>query len=235
MPFKTKHFHIFSLCALTLLCAPFAHAQNDAPVAVPASKGDVVEIPAASNEQVPPPGMSGVNILPAKSLSTDQLSVIDPEEPTHPELRLTPDKSEIVRLDAEAGTVIVGNPNHISVMADNTRTLIVVPKMPGATYFTVMDNKGNVIMQRHVIVASPKEKYVRIRKSCVTAEDPNCQTTQVYYCPDMCHEIITSTGGDESGSAAAATTSAGEASAKVIEDLKEGQDVQNDETDTPVE
>ncbi|MBK7361953.1 MAG: hypothetical protein IPJ01_06550 [Micavibrio sp.] len=43
-------------------------------------------------------------------------------------------------------------------------------------------------MQRHVIVASPKEKYVRIRKSCASSK--GCQPTQVYYCPDMCHEII---------------------------------------------
>ena len=53
-----------------------------------------------------------------------------------------------------------------------------------------MDATGNVVMQRHVIVASPKEKYVRVRRSCATAENKNCQTTQVFYCPDMCHEIV---------------------------------------------
>ncbi len=190
---------------MTLLYAPLpVMAEDGVPTVVPGSEGDIVEMPAASSQQVPPPGMAGVNILPAKSLSTEQFSDIDPNEPTHAELRLTPDKSEIIRLDAEAGTVIVGNPNHISVMADNTKTLVVVPKMPGATYFTVLDSKGNVLMQRHVIVASPKEKYVRIRKSCATAESENCQTTAVYYCPDMCHEIISNGESKDKSSGSAA-------------------------------
>lgn len=43
-------------------------------------------------------------------------------------------------------------------------------------------------MQRHVIVASPQEKYVRIRRSCASGED-GCQATSMFYCPDMCHEV----------------------------------------------
>ena len=43
-------------------------------------------------------------------------------------------------------------------------------------------------MQRHVIVGSPKQKYVRIRKSC-SGNQKDCQPTQVYYCPDMCHKV----------------------------------------------
>ena len=189
MPLKT--FHIFAiglLCAFTAL--PVLAQEGDMPpppIGVPSGDAIVEEI-SPNSAPMPPPG--SVDILPAKSLSTEELSSIDPEEPTHPELRLTPDKSAIVRLDAEAGTVIIGNPNHISILAENTKTLVIVPKMPGATYFTIMDATGNVVMQRHVIVASPKEKYVRVRRSCATAENKNCQTTQVFYCPDMCHEIV---------------------------------------------
>jgi hypothetical protein len=131
---------------------------------------------------------AGVDILPAKTING-----VPPDMPdniaTHPSLKLTPDKSELVRLDGEAGTVIVGNPLHLSVVADSSRTLVLVPRQPGATYVVVLDRQGNVLMQRHVLVASPQEKYVRIRKSCVNSKDDNCQTTQVYYCPDTCHEI----------------------------------------------
>lgn len=108
---------------------------------------------------------------------------------THPPIRLTPDKSELIRLDEKAGSVIIGNPNHVSVLAESGETLVLVPKQAGATYVTVLNLEQQVIMSRHIIVASPQKKYVRIRKSCAGGGD-NCQPLSVYYCPDMCHEIV---------------------------------------------
>ncbi len=111
---------------------------------------------------------------------------------THPTLNLMPDKSELVRLDREAASIVVGNSSHISVLLDAPRLAVVIPRTPGATYFTVLDKEGNVIMQRHVVVAAPKKNYVRVRRSCSGATggaNNNCQPTSVYFCPDMCHEI----------------------------------------------
>jgi hypothetical protein len=111
-------------------------------------------------------------------------------EDTHPMLRLTPDKSELIRLDQDAESVIVGNPAHLGVLMDNRRLLILVPRQPGATYLTVLDAKGDIIMQRHVLVAVPGTDYVRIRRSCsAEAVSKGCQPTSVYYCPGMCHEV----------------------------------------------
>lgn len=109
---------------------------------------------------------------------------------THPTLNLMPDKSELVRLDREASSIVVGNSSHVSVLLDAPRLAVVIPRTPGATYFTVLDKDGDVIMQRHVVVAAPKKNYVRVRRSC--SGDNNrgdCQPTSVYFCPDMCHEI----------------------------------------------
>lgn len=173
--------------ALTLCVASLAliasampvFAQETAPEAVPADSGALVEI------------------LPAKSLS-GEMPYVNEDEATHPPMRLTPDKSELIRLDTEAGTVIIGNPAHLSVMAESAKTLVLIPKEIGATYLLIMDRKGETLMQRHVIVGSPKEKYVRIRKSCANSKDDACQATQVYYCPDMCHEIAGSGGEEDS-------------------------------------
>lgn len=110
-----------------------------------------------------------------------------PEHTTHTIVRLTPDKSELIRLENEAASIIVGNPAHVNVIADSSKTLVIVPRLPGATHFTVLGKKGQVIMQRHVIVASPKEDYVRIKRTC--SGDDECAKTSVFYCPDMCHEI----------------------------------------------
>ncbi|NCC21508.1 MAG: hypothetical protein EOM26_03490 [Alphaproteobacteria bacterium] len=119
---------------------------------------------------------------------------------THPPLRLTPDKSELVRLNADAASIIVGNPAHANVLLDSTRLLVVVPRTPGATHFTVLDAQGQVIMQRHVIVASPKERYIRLRRTCSMGGE-NCAQTSVYYCPDMCHEIALTEGAGEAQTA----------------------------------
>lgn len=172
-----------------------------------ASVGTGDALPDISNAPQPA-APQGVDILPAMSLSADEMGTIDPDMPTHPPLKLTPDKSEIIRLDHDAVTVVIGNPAHLSVLAENTRTLVMVPKSPGATYVTVLGKDGQTILQRHVIVASPAEKYVRIRKPCVNSKDDSCRTTKVYYCPDMCHEIIANEGETEIG-----TSSAGGAAA----------------------
>ncbi len=75
--------------------------------------------------------------LPAISSSTgDNMAV------THPILRLTQDKSEMVKLDQEAASVIVGNPNHVSVLLDTPDTLVIVPRAAGASHFTIMISRG---------------------------------------------------------------------------------------------
>lgn len=188
MTARLSFFHIIFMAGLSLalLSPSCATAQEQA-------------------DTMPPPGFTGVDILPAKSLSTEEREAIDPEAVTHPELRITSDKSEIIRLDHEAGTVVVGNPAHITVMAENTKTLVISPKAPGATYFTVLDATGNVLMQRHVIVGSPEKKYIRVRKSCAGMEKGDCKATQVYYCPDMCHEIIINEDSKDSKSKATLT------------------------------
>lgn len=109
-------------------------------------------------------------------------------EVSHPPVRLTPDRTEMVHLDADAGNVIVGNPAHVNVMLSDSRTLLLAPRQPGATHLTVLNAQGKVIMQRHVIVSGPKENYVRIRRTCLEGSN-NCAPTTVYYCPDICHDV----------------------------------------------
>ena len=146
----------------------------------------VLSLPATpANAQESP--LAQTDILPVKAASEVNIA-IDEANPTHPPVTLTPDKSELIRLDRKASTVLVGAPAHLNILPEGPNTLVLIPRAPGATYFTVLDEENKVIMQRHVIVASPKEKYVRIRKSCASSK--GCQPTQVYYCPDMCHEII---------------------------------------------
>lgn len=140
---------------------------------------------------------SATNIADGKAETIDMPAIATAGEDiaiTHPILNITQDKSEMVKLDHPAASVVVGNPAHISVMLDTPDTLVVVPRAAGASYFTVIGKDGSILMQRHVIVGAAKEKYVRIRRSC-GANDQGCQPTSVYFCPDMCHEVRENTQG----------------------------------------
>lgn len=177
---------IFILSAVLLLGSVLtmgAHAQTTA----------------QPSQDLMPPVTTQSAATPTETLDTE----------THPALNLMPDKSELVRLDREASSIVVGNPNHISVLLDAPRLAVVIPRSPGATYFTALDKDGNVIMQRHVIVAAPKKNYVRVRRSCSGASGTgsnNCQPTSVYFCPDMCHEIGSGEGEDAKNAIPTVTT-----------------------------
>ncbi len=145
-----------------------------------------------------------IDILPPATQTTE---VVDVVGTTHAPVRLTPDKSELIRLEQDAGSIIIGNPLHINVIADSSKTLVIVPRSPGATHFTILGKNGDVIMQRHVIVASPKQDYVRVKRAC-REDAENCQRTRVFYCPDMCHEIGLAQQGESSGSDSSSTNSA---------------------------
>jgi hypothetical protein len=171
--FKTALF-VTALCAASAA----ASAQDLMPaqgVAIPQGSAAVASVPATA---APAPATA-----PAPSVS------LGDDEGTYPTISLTPDKSQILTLDKPARSVIVGNPAHLAAIMDSTTRLVLIPRTPGATYFMVLGENGEVIMQRHVLVDAPQEHYVRIRRSCALAGSGNCAPTEVYYCPGMCHQI----------------------------------------------
>jgi len=73
-------------------------------------------------------------------------------------------------------------------MLDSPRLLIIMPRLPGATSFTVLDNHSEIIMEKEVIVSNVQAQYVRVRKVCVGG-DASCAPATYYYCPDGCYEV----------------------------------------------
>ena len=146
---------------------------------------------AGSGEKLANPAMD----MPAVVTQSSTNAVADSpatKKVTHNPIRLSPDDTKLIRLNKDAGMVVVGNPEHANVVADSARTLIVIPRRPGATYFTVMDRTGDILMHRLVIIAGPEEQYIRVKNTCRGSNDKNCKSNSVYYCPDTCHEIFLS-------------------------------------------
>lgn len=144
----------------------------------------------------PLPAQAGEPGAPA-SLSVEPLQTKEAQSI----IRLTPNKTKILKLERDAASIILSNPRHASVMIDSPRLLIVVPRAPGATALTVLDNNGDVIAERDIIVTGQEDRYVRIRKYC-PADDATCRANSIYYCPDNCYVI--STESDEQATAAGA-------------------------------
>jgi Flp pilus assembly secretin CpaC len=153
--------------------------------------GDEIKTDAIKNVAVSSDDLIGVNELPpipAEPELADAPLAADATE--LPPLRISPDKPEVIQLDRDAINVLVGSDETLRAVPDTNRTIVLIPKKPGATYFKAIDADGKIIMQRHVIVGAPEKgnKYLRIRRACA-GDDTNCKQYSVYYCPDMCHEV----------------------------------------------
>lgn len=122
--------------------------------------------------------------LPGKTYSTELSEYKD-----YTLFRLTPDKIKIVELDREPDSVIVGNDQHLSIFFDTERRAALVPRQPGSSFFQIYDAEGQIIVQGHAIVAAPDNDYVRIRRTCANGSE-GCQTTSVYFCPGLCHQVM---------------------------------------------
>lgn len=140
-----------------------------------------------------PAWADGVNTPGAASKDAQNSAPASSEDPSIIDdgiIRLTPDNTKVVRLDQDAVSVVVANPVHASVVLDSPRLLIVMPREPGTTSFTVLNEKGDTILERTVIVTSTaKKKYVRVRRSC-DASDSTCVKDSYFFCPDGCYEVI---------------------------------------------
>lgn len=155
--------------------------------AVEPAAGDVADMPTVSE---------------ADLKDAPELPALDAKEEAP--LRISSDKPEIIHLDRDAVNILVGNEETLRAVPDTNRTVILIPKKPGATFVKITDNDGKIIMQRHVIVGAIEKasKYIRIRRACAS-DDKTCKQFSVYYCPDMCHEVSVSQGGTASGNASA--------------------------------
>jgi hypothetical protein len=167
---------------------------------MPAYAADRPEATVTLKELAAEPADSGIAAIPAAELprpqhkpaapATLKLSSIEPAAGDAP-IRLTPDRAQTLQLDKDAVSVVVTNPAHANVLLDTPRTLVIMPRTPGTTSFTVLDAKGTPILQKTIIVATSADtNYVRIRRMC-GQNDPTCVPAAYYYCPDGCYEVQT--------------------------------------------
>lgn len=156
-----------------------------------ASASDVLPLPQSIQDLNPVirqqalPSASTVNVgIPASRLAP----AVERDKTV---LRLAPGKSQTINLSRDAASVIVANPTNASVFLDNSRLLVIVPRAPGATGFTVLDKDGKEILNQQIVVDQADDPtYVRVTRICGAATQGslsnNCIPSSVYFCPDNC-------------------------------------------------
>lgn len=169
MKHHIKTFTVICLAAAAGFLVTSAYADGSADIAKPAQQ--------RSMEKMITTPITAPASAPASTSDVDNEVI-----------RITPDSSKIVHLDQDAASVIVNNPRNIGVALDNPRLLVIMPKQPGTTFFTVLNASGKTIMERRVIVTGTQKKYIRVRRMCGNNSD-GCAPSSYYYCPDGCYEV----------------------------------------------
>lgn len=90
--------------------------------------------------------------------------------------------SKIITLPADAASVIVGNPQHVTVTMDNPRMMVMTAGAPGVTQVIVLGVDSKVIWSDTVAVNRPSETMIRVRNACINAEGDGCQPVRLFNC-----------------------------------------------------
>ncbi len=100
-------------------------------------------------------------------------------------LRVTWQKADVLRLNADAKHVIVADPNIVDVTVQSPRLLFLFGKKAGETNITILDAKLNPILVAPVIVTPEQARHVSVLG--VTKKGGPFETS--YSCLDRCVKV----------------------------------------------
>jgi Flp pilus assembly secretin CpaC len=90
----------------------------------------------------------------------------------------TIDEATLIRLDADAAQLIVGNPAIADVSAQSPRLLVITGKSYGATNLIALDSEGREIFNARLGVREGDKRQVTLYKGTIRQSlhcAPNCQ------------------------------------------------------------
>ena len=94
--------------------------------------------------------------------------------------------ASIIHLSSSPSQVIIGNPAIADVTVQSSRTLAVFGKYPGGTTLTILDNKGNALMETSVMVTSSAAGGVTVHYGTGKNWVPGGMTVSMACATDRC-------------------------------------------------
>ena len=84
-------------------------------------------------------------------------------------VRVTLDKYELVRLNADVATVLIANPAIADVVVEKSRLLFLIGRSPGETMLVLLDKAGREIMNAAIVVVPNLEREITVHRGAVEA------------------------------------------------------------------
>ena len=97
-------------------------------------------------------------------------------------LVVTVDRAKIFRVSRPARTVIIGNPSIADATVEDERTLVLTGRSFGVTNLIILDEKGDLIVDRTVVVRGHETNTVRIYRRA---------SRETYACAPICEPTLT--------------------------------------------
>ena len=99
---------------------------------------------------------------------------------------ITVDQATVLRLDVQAGAIIVGNPGIADATVIDAMTIVVTGRSFGSTNLIVLDADGNVLADEQITVQAALNQVVVYRRS----------VRQTYSCTPICAPTLNVGDGD---------------------------------------
>lgn len=91
------------------------------------------------------------------------------------------DKAEVLRLDAPASIIVVGNPSIADVTVENPTLLFLTGLTPGETNLVIFDDLGDPVAEYDLIVLSEVDRHVTVHR--------NVDVLTTFSCKPRCIEV----------------------------------------------
>jgi hypothetical protein len=101
---------------------------------------------------------------------------------TRPILRVKLDEARVLRLDAMAASLVIGNPAIADATVHDGRTIIITGKSFGTTNIIAIDRAGNIVAERQIQVQQPESSILTVQRADeleTLACTPTCRRTPV--------------------------------------------------------
>jgi hypothetical protein len=97
-------------------------------------------------------------------------------------LIVTVDRAKIFRISRPARTVIIGNPSIADATVEDERTLVLTGRSFGVTNIIILDEKGDLIVDRTIVVRGHEANTVRVYRRA---------SRETYACAPICEPTLT--------------------------------------------
>jgi len=121
----------------------------------------------------------GLSLAAALAIASTQPVSAGGRYATDRDIEVLIDQALMVRLERPAAEIVIGNPSIADISVQSSDTLVLTGKSFGETNLIVTDTKGQVLVNRRVVVQEPNGGFVTVYRGTKRETvhcAPNCET-----------------------------------------------------------